>query len=141
MADRISSYQLNLSSLNNILRNQAAVAKSEERVSSGKRVLTPADDPAASARILQLDQDIELTAQYSRNIDAATGRLELQEGTMQGIETVMQRVRELTVAAGNGTTTQTDRKAYAAEMSVRLDELLNLMNTKDATGEFLFSGY
>lgn len=141
MVDRVSSYQINVGSINNILRNQASVASTEEKIATGKRVTTPADDPVAAARILQLDQEIELTDQYIRNINSLTGRLELQEGTLEGAEEVLQRVRELAVAAGNGATTRTDRQAYAAEMEVRLEELVNLFNTRDATGEFLFSGY
>ncbi|MCH8551259.1 MAG: flagellar hook-associated protein FlgL, partial [Natronospirillum sp.] len=128
-------------SLNNILRNQAQVARSEERVATGVRVLTPADDPVDAARILQLDQDIDLTNQYIKNINSVTGRLELQEGYLKGAEEVMQRVRELAVASNTSSTTQKDRQAYAAEMKVRLEELLQLTNSQDATGEYLFSGF
>lgn len=141
MSDRVSSYQMNTASISNILRNQAQVAKTEQQVASGKRVMTPADDPVAAARILQLDQEIELTGQYTRNIDSLKGRLELQEGNLKGAEEVMQRVRELAVQAGSGSNTQTDRQAISAEIKVRLDELLDLTNSKDATGEFLFSGF
>lgn len=141
MSDRVSSYQMNIGSLNNILRNQAQVAQSEERIATGKRVLTPADDPVAAARILQLDEEIGLTTQYVKNIESLTGRLELQEGSLKGAEDVLQRVRELAVAAGGGSNTQSDRQAYGAEMKVRLEELQDLMNSQDATGEYLFSGY
>ncbi|TGG95990.1 flagellar hook-associated protein 3 [Natronospirillum operosum] len=141
MSDRISSYQMNLGSLNNILRNQARVAQSEQRVATGIRVQTPADDPVAAARILQLDQDIELTDQYIRNIKSVTGRLELQEGYLKGSEEVLQRVRELAVQAGGGSLSIEDRRAIASEMKVRLEELLQLTNAKDASGDYLFSGY
>ncbi|MFC3853384.1 flagellar hook-associated protein FlgL [Salinispirillum marinum] len=141
MADRLSSYQISASSLNNILRFQAQVAKTSEQVSTGRKVVTPADDPVANSRILQLDQEIALGAQYEKNIDSLRGRLEYQESIMVGMETVLQRVRELTVAAGNGTTTIADRQAYAAEIKLRADEFLQQVNSKDASGEFLFSGF
>ncbi|WLD57038.1 flagellar hook-associated protein FlgL [Salinispirillum sp. LH 10-3-1] len=141
MADRLSSYQISTASLNNILRAQAQVAKTSEQVSSGRRVATPADDPVANSRILQLNQELALGAQYVKNIDSLQGRLEYQESIMVGMEVVMQRVRELAVAAGNGTTTQTDRQAYAAEIKLRMDELFQQINSKDASGEFLFSGF
>src|SRR5690606_32147898 len=99
MADRLSSYQISTASLNNILRAQTQVAKTSEQVSSGKRVTTPADDPVANSRILQLNQEIALGAQYMKNVDSVKGRLEYQESVMVGMEVVLQRVRVLTVAA------------------------------------------
>lgn len=141
MADRLSSYQISSASLSNILRAQAQVAKTSEQISTQKRVVTPADDPVANSRILQLDQEIALSEQYVKNIDSLQSRLEYQESIMAGMETLMQRVRELTVAAGNATTTQADRASYAAEISLRADELLQQINSRDASGEYLFAGF
>src|SRR5690606_17902041 len=54
---------------------------------------------------------------------------------------VLQRVRDLLVEAGNGSRSQADRQSIAAELAEREKELLGLMNTRNARGEFIFSGF
>ena len=72
---RVATLQSFNSGLNSILDNQSSVNKTQQQVSSGRRVLTPADDPIASTKILQLQQDIAQRDQYDRNMTAAENRL------------------------------------------------------------------
>lgn len=115
--------------------------KTQNQLSSGRRILTPADDPVASARILQLNQDGAQRDQFIKNIDGVEGRLELEEVQLGSINEVIIRVRELTVQAGNGSYTLEDRQAIAEELEVRLQELADLMNAADTNGDYLFSGF
>ncbi len=141
MVDRVTSYQLYSRATSEMMAAQVAVNKTQEQISTGKRVLTPADDPISSARILQLDQDIALMDQYKVNGDALLTRLEIEETTLAAIEDNIDRVRELTIRAGNGTLTILERRALAAEISTRYDEMVDLFNAKDSSGEYLFSGF
>jgi len=127
--------------INGILDNQTAMNKTQQQVSSGRRVLTPADDPVASTKILQLQQDISLRDQFEKNMTAADNRLQLEEASLKGITENLQRIRELTVQAGNGSTTLTDRQAIATEIDQLLDATVTLMNTKDASNEYIFAGF
>ena len=68
---RIATLQSFNLGLNAILDAQASVNKTQQQVSSGRRVLTPADDPIASTKILQLQQDLAQRDQYDRNMTAA----------------------------------------------------------------------
>lgn len=124
-----------------IQRNYANVTKTQEQIASGNRILTPADDPVASVRLLQLEQQQGLLAQYSGNLSAAKNSLALEETTLDAVNTNLQRIRELTLQAGSGALSSTDRQAIATELKEREDELFSLMNSKNARGEYLFSGF
>mgnify|MGYP001174117746 CR=1 FL=1 len=138
---RISSLQAFQNGVQGLQRNYAAAIRTNEQISSGNRILTPADDPVASVRLLQLEQQQNMLGQYKDNLTAANNSLVQEEVTLNSVNTVMQRVRELAVQAGNGALNQNDRQAIAAELGEREDELLGLMNTRNARGEYLFAGF
>lgn len=115
--------------------------KTQLQLSTGKKVLTPADDPVASTRILELNQELALNTQYQRNIELAEGRLSMQDDLLGSINEVVLRLRELTVNAGNGALTPNDLLFIASEAEERLSQLAGLLNTRDASGEYIFSGY
>lgn len=115
--------------------------KTQLQLSTGKKVLTPADDPVASTRILELNQELALNTQYQRNIELAEGRLNMQDDLLGSINEVVLRLRELTVNSGNGALTPNDLQFIAAEAEERLSQLAGLVNTRDASGEYMFSGY
>ena len=100
---RIATLQSFNLGLNAILDAQASVNKTQQQVSSGRRVLTPADDPIASTKILQLQQDLAQRDQYDRNMTAADNRLKLEESSLESITEALTRLQELTVNAGSGT--------------------------------------
>lgn len=138
---RISSMQQFNTGVNGILNNQEVVNKTQQQISSGKRILTPADDPIASTRILQLQQDIALREQYADNLIAAKNHQNHEEVTLEGVIDNLQKIRELTIQAGNGSTTQDDRGFIAAEIEERLKSVVDLLNTKDASNVYIFSGF
>ncbi len=138
---RISTLQAFNNGVAGLQRNYANATRTQEQISTGNRILTPADDPVASVRLLQLDQQQNVLSQYNANLTAAKNSLTQEEVTLNSVNTVLQRVRELAVQAGNGGLSAEDRKSIAAELREREDELLSLMNTRNARGEYLFSGF
>ncbi|MBL0320656.1 MAG: flagellar hook-associated protein FlgL [Alphaproteobacteria bacterium] len=138
---RISTMQSFNSGLRSLLDNGMQVKNTQQQISSGRKILTPADDPVASTRILQLQQDLSLRQQYQKNITAATNRQSLEDATLNGVTENVARIRELVVSAGNGATTREDRSYIALEIDERLDALVDLMNTKDASNEYIFGGF
>jgi flagellar hook-associated protein 3 FlgL len=138
---RISTLQSFNKGLNSILDNQSQVNKTQQQVSTGKRVLTPADDPIAATKILQLQQDAALREQFGKNMIGAEGRLTLEETQLAGITDNLTRLKELTIKAGDGSKTISDRQAIAAEVRQILGATVDLMNSKDAGGEYLFGGF
>jgi flagellar hook-associated protein 3 FlgL len=121
---------------------QVAVDKTNQQLSSGKRVLSPADDPVAATAILMLNQELARTTQFSKNIDTADNNLSLEDTTLQSVVTLITRLKELAVRAGNtATLTPSDYKAISAEVDSRLGELMNLQNTRNASGQYIFAGF
>ncbi|MGQ7275136.1 flagellar hook-associated protein FlgL [Marinobacter sp. V034] len=138
---RISSQQIFSGGISRLQNLNSNLQKTDEQISTGKRVLNPSDDPVAAARILKLAQETAQIEQFQRGAGLAENRLQQEESTLASITDVVQRVRELTVQAGNGALSESDRKSVAAELRERLDQLGSLANTRDASGEYIFSGF
>lgn len=121
---------------------QVAVNRTQEQMDSGKRVLSPADDPVAATSILTMTQELSRTTQFTKNIDAADNNLTLEETTIQSVLNTIQRMRELAVRAGNtAVLTAADYKSIGAEVDANLQQILSLQNTRNAAGQYIFSGF
>ncbi|MGH8763767.1 MAG: flagellar hook-associated protein FlgL [Nitrosospira sp.] len=132
------SYELGIAALN---RQQAAQIKNFEQMSTGRRILTPSENPAAYVRALEISQADAGNTQYAVNRQNATSNLEMMEGTLGDVTKLVQNAQELAVYAGNGTLTDSGRGAIATELRGNLEELLGLANRTDANGQYLFSGF
>lgn len=138
---RISTTQFQLNSLTSILDQQAKLSKTQQQLASGRRILTPSDDPAGSAAALELTSTIANFEQFKANAQQAKLRLSQEETVLGEAEVVLQRVRELTLQANNASQDSVSRKQIAAEVRERLDQLVQLANSSDGNGEYLFSGF
>jgi flagellar hook-associated protein 3 FlgL len=131
-------YENGVSQLNNL---QAQMQKTQNQLSTMRRVLTPSDDPVASARALEVSQSKELNTQYVANRTSARSSLSLVDSTLTSTDDLLQEVKSKIVAAGNPGFTLADREALAKELEGRLEDLLGQANATDGTGAYLFSGY
>jgi len=120
---------------------QSALARTQMQLSTDRRILTPADDPVASARALEVSQSKEMNAQFATNRASARSSLSSVEGALQNAGDLLQDIQQLAINAGNGTMLPQDREALATELEGRLEDLLGVANTTDGSGGFLFSGY
>lgn len=119
---------------------QSKLAKTGEQLATGKRVLTPSDDPVAATRILSLRESVGLAEQYSQNGTYVRNRLQTEESMLDGVTFVLQRVREQTIAAASASMSDQDRQSVATEIRSRLENILGIANSQDANGEYMFSG-
>ena len=138
---RISTIQLFQQRIDALQAQQQRLSRTEMQLATGKRLVTPADDPAASLRNLQLEDRRTMNVQFMENLDRAQGRLELEEGALASGVDLLQRVRELAVGALNGTNSASDLQSIGAEVRSLLDGLVGIANTRNANGEYLFGGY
>ncbi|WP_018415943.1 flagellar hook-associated protein FlgL [Teredinibacter turnerae] len=139
---RISSLQIFNIANKSMSGASREMVHTQEQLSTGKRVLTPADDPVASTKIMQLTTDLANIDQYRKNIDLAENNLVAEESAMTSVGNLLQRIQELAVQAGNtATLSESEYDALAAEVDTRLDELLNLLNSQNANGDYIFGGY
>lgn len=120
---------------------QTNLVKTQQQLSTGRRILTPADDPVAAARALDVTQSQSVNAQYATNRQTAVSSLSAVDNTLASVTSVLQDVKTQTVYAGNGALSNSDRSKLATQLSSDLDQLLALANTTDGIGNYLFSGY
>ena len=141
MTTRISSQAMHATAVAQILAKQSELSKTQGQMASGQRVQSPADDPIAATRILDLTRSRAQLEQYGKNADAAVDRLNIGEQALADIGNVLQRVRELALQANSATVDTTSRTAIATELKARVQELQDIGNRRDANGEYLYSGY
>ena len=121
--------------------SQVNIAQLQAQIGSGKKLIRPSDDPSATSQVLDLNDALSRIDQYSRNATLANQRLALEDSTLGGVGNLLIRVKELAIAASNGTQTDETRGAFGAEVSQRLKELIDLANVQDANGDYLFAGF
>ena len=115
---RISTSWAQQTAVNSMLDQQSRLQQTQMQLSTGKKLLTPSDDPAAAARSIDLNQSIKQTEQYQSNINAARQRLDLESGVLQNAIDVLHRIKELGVQGLNDTNSPSDRTIIATEMEV-----------------------
>ncbi|HWR77760.1 MAG TPA: flagellar hook-associated protein FlgL [Thiobacillus sp.] len=120
---------------------QSGLARTQQQIGTGRRILTPADDPVAAARALEVTQSQSLNTQYGVNRQHAKSSLGAVEGTLSSVTALLQDVKTTVVAAGNAALSDTERGFMATELRGRFEQLLGLANSRDAQGNYLFSGF
>ncbi|WP_313570070.1 FliC/FljB family flagellin [Pantoea piersonii] len=123
MAQVINTNSLSLITQNNINKNQSALSTSIERLSSGLRINSAKDDAAGQAIANRFTSNINGLTQASRNANDGISAAQTTEGALSEINNNLQRVRELTVQAQNGTNSDSDLSSIQDEIKSRLDEI------------------
>jgi flagellar hook-associated protein 3 FlgL len=138
---RIATATMQAEAISAILQRQTELSRTQTELSSGKRVRTPADDPAAAVQVLNLQRALDANTQYSSNATTAGNRLRYEEQALADVTTSLQRVQELALQANNSVLDEPSRRMIATEMRARVEEVLDIANRRDASGEYLFAGY
>jgi len=138
---RISSQQFYERAFQDIGRTQGDIARLQAGIGTGRRILKPSDDPSGAARARDLEEALARIEQYGKNAVLAEQRLGLEDSTLEGVQNLLVRVKELSLQANSGVQTPETRNAIRTEVSERLAELLEIANTRDAAGDYLFSGF
>jgi len=138
---RISTSSIHHAAITSLLSQQSVLSKTQTQIASGKRVQTPADDPVAAVHIMELQRSLAESDQFDQNATMAKNRLTLEEQALADANTLMQRVRELTIQGSNAPVDPASRRMLAQEVRGHLKELMDIANRRDANGEYLFSGY
>lgn len=137
---RISTGQYFANSLTGYSKNYSDITKTQTEISSGSRIQTAADDPIGAAKLLQLQQQSSRLTQYTSNTTTINNSLNNEETVLSSISDAVQSARELTLQAGNGGLTDDDRASIASQLGDIENTVYGLLNSKDANGNYLFSG-
>lgn len=131
-------YQLGVDS---IARTQETLLKTQQHIASGKRMLSPSDDPIGAAQALTLTQANARSAQYTTNIHAATDALSHVDGVLGQVTDLLHSARARAIEAGTVVLSDADRRGIATELRAQLAHLTGLANAKDGDGAFMFAGF
>jgi len=132
---------LNDSAVNGIMQDEAALSQTQNELSTGKSVNTPADNPVAAVQLLQLNNTQSQYQQYISNGQSANTNLTLEEQALSSSTTTLQSIRDLVVQANSSSNNSSDLQNIATEISALENQLLGTANSQNAQGEYLFAGY
>ncbi|WP_448546791.1 flagellar hook-associated protein FlgL [Thalassotalea fusca] len=138
---RVSTAQFYFQNSQQLTSKQSEVNDQMKYISSGKRVLTAKDDAVSYGTLLGFKDELTNIEKYQRNITLATNRNNLQETALANAETLMQDLKRLFIQANNGTLSTSDLEALAQLASNNQSQMLDIANTKDETGGYVFAGY
>ena len=119
----------------------AALLQTQQEIATGRRIVTPSDDPVAAAQALAVSAADGRTKQYATNRTYAVNAVSLQESVLANIGGLVQDLQTAAVSAGNASWGDSERQFLATELRGRLQQLVGMANTVDADGQAIFSGY
>ncbi|MCS5696631.1 flagellar hook-associated protein FlgL [Desulfofundulus thermocisternus] len=125
----VSAIQLNLEGL----------VKSQERMSTGKKVNRPSDDPSGTSQIMAVMADLSATRQYLRNIQDGLSWLNQGDATMGDATGLLHQARTLAVQGANGTLTRDDMALLAQQVDGIIDSMVNVGNAS-LGGKYIYAG-
>jgi len=124
-----------------MLEQQSNLSHTQLQLATGERILTPAEDPSASARILGLNGAIDTLNQYLDNADFVSSRLSREESAIKSATDLLQRANQLAIQGNNDVYDLPEKRVIAAEIRELLSGMMDLGNTRDSNGEYIFAGY
>jgi flagellin len=135
----INTNVLSLVTQNNLVKSQSALGSAVERLSSGLRINSAKDDAAGQAIANRFTANIKGLNQASRNANDGISLAQTAEGALSEVNNNLQRIRELTVQASNGTNTTADQTSIQAEITSRLSEIDRSAATTEFNGTKLLN--
>ncbi|MEF9930291.1 MAG: flagellinolysin [Massilia sp.] len=139
MALSISTNTLSLSTQRSMRTHDTEQAKVIERLSSGMRINRASDDAAGQAITSRLTSSLRGNSQAMRSLSDATSMLQVADGAMASVTETLQRLREMAVAAGNGSYTAGDRGALQKETQALLQHITQVGTDTSFNGDAVFS--
>ncbi len=119
---------------------QNKLATTQAQMAVGKQILAPSAAPDQAAAIQRLKGEVERQESHMRTLEVAMRRYTAEETALSSSNDILIRMKELGIQAANDTLAPDDRKAIGVEMKALRYQLLSLGNTRDDSGNYLFSG-
>lgn len=142
---RITNQISNNTLVNTLARHQSQLDETQNQLGTGLKISRPSDDPSATTNNMYFRSRVNELDQFMKNATEGKARLQQVDGQLERVTEILQRVRVLTVQASNGIY-QGD-KGFELEVAIgkEINELLkatiDIANTRDVTGRYLFGGH
>ncbi|MET1250326.1 flagellar hook-associated protein FlgL [Sporolactobacillus sp. STCC-11] len=136
---RVTQGMMTNSVLQHISNGYSKLADYQSQLASGKKITRPSQDPVVATMGISYRTDVSHVEQYQKNVTNAYKWLDSSDDTLQQVNDVLNRVRELTNEASTDTYTADQRKAIGVEVDQLTQQLVTLGNTQ-VGGQYIFSG-
>jgi flagellar hook-associated protein 3 FlgL len=137
---RVTQSMLYANANSSLARDLTALQSATEKVSSGKQLNKPSDNPADVRSSVGMNDTLSQLNQYLRNIDNATSKVGAMDTALSSAGDLIQRANELAIQGANGTLDAGQRQAIAAEVS-QLTEAMASDASAKVGDEYIFSGF
>lgn len=137
---RITAGQMAQTTIRNIQRNLERMERTQDQITSGRRITKPSDDPIGTTQALMLRTQIAEMDQQARNIDSGLTWLTAADISLAGLGDVLGRARELALRGANSTLDATDRATLASEVEQLIHQAVTIGNAANG-GQSLFAGF
>ncbi|MCQ1058293.1 flagellar hook-associated protein FlgL [Photobacterium sp. ZSDE20] len=141
MINRVSTFSQYQNLTSNLMRKQGAVNNTNEQLATGKRIKTAGDDPIASVSTQNYKQQLVQIEQFQKSITLANNRLGTLETSLKNVESHIDSSKQKVIGMINGAMGGDDKTAFKNELESLYEGLLNLANTQDEGGNYVFSGH
>ena len=138
---RVSTAQFYLQSSQQMSNNTSDVNEKMAHLTSGKRVLTAKDDAVSYSTLSGYKDDLANIEKYKRNITKAESHNNLQEVAFTQLEVILNNIKDQMLQANNGAMSDEDLQAIAKQTRNNFDQLLDIANSQNESGDYIFSGY
>jgi flagellar hook-associated protein 3 FlgL len=139
MSTRITNQMISRSVLSDLNEVSTRLAKTQERMSSGKQITRASDDPYGVSRALTLRSDVAATQQYQRNVGEAVAWQDVTDAALAKITEAVHRAHELAIQGASDAAGPAARKAVAAEIDQLIESVKQEANASYG-GRYVFSG-
>ncbi|MCL6558409.1 MAG: flagellar hook-associated protein FlgL [Firmicutes bacterium] len=136
---RISHNMIAQNMIRAIQTNLEGLTKSQEMMSSGKRINRPSDDPPATNNIISIHTALSINRQYTRNINDGLAWLNQTDAALGDAIELLHKARDFAVQGASGTLTREDMQAIAREVDGIIDGMANVANS-NIGGTYIFAG-
>jgi len=136
---RINNQIIARTLMQNLNRNLEMMNKSQDEMSSGKKIRRPSDDPIGMAQLLSLKSSLNQQEQYIKNMEDAKSWIDTSETALNNATNVLQRAREIAVYAANGSLPENSLEALEKEVEELINELVQIANTSYGD-RYIFGG-
>ncbi|WP_441002096.1 flagellar hook-associated protein FlgL [Pseudocolwellia agarivorans] len=138
---RVSTAQFYFQNGLQMSQKQTMVNDQSAYISSGLSVLTAKDDAVSYGALAGYKEELASIERYQSNITQAESRNGLQDTLLGSSTDLLNELRDLMLQANNGTRSDEDLTSIAQQLQQGLDEMLDIANTQDETGTYIYAGY
>ncbi len=137
---RITSKMMKMTAVNSLNTNLERLYELQEKLTSGKNISRPSDDPILATRSMNLQNALGEIKQYTKNVEDNISWLNITDSALANVSNILHRAKELAVQGASETLPEASRQAIAVEVDQLIDHVISIGNASYG-GRYLFAGF